>query len=84
MKTLLQYLAESIVDYPEEIAIEEKEFDGSLNLSLQVNPADIGKIIGKEGRTIKAIKNLLHLKGILINQRVFLDLVEPDNQSPVR
>ena len=64
MKDLLTFLTKSIVDHPEEIVIEEKEEDGQINLSLQSNPEDIKMIIGKKGRTIKAIRELLKIRAI--------------------
>ena len=64
MKDLLIFLTKSIVDHPEEIVIEEKEEDGQINLSLQSNRYDIKMIIGKKGRTIKAIRELLKIRAI--------------------
>lgn len=64
MKDLLTFLTKSIVDHPEEIVIEEKEEDGQINLSLQSNQDDIKMIIGKKGRTIKAIRELLKIRAI--------------------
>lgn len=64
MKDLLAFLTKSIVDHPEEIVIEEKEKDGQTNLSLQAHPEDIKMIIGKKGRTIKAIRELLKIRAI--------------------
>jgi len=64
MKDLLAFLTKSIVDHPEEIVIEEKEEDGQINLNLQANPEDIKMIIGKKGRTIKAIRELLKIRAI--------------------
>ncbi len=64
MKDLLAFLTKSIVDHPEEIVIEEKEEDEQTNLSLQAHPEDIKMIIGKKGRTIKAIRELLKIRAI--------------------
>jgi uncharacterized protein len=64
MKDLLAFLTKSIVDHPEEIIVEEKEEDGQTSLNLQANPDDIKMIIGKKGRTIKAIRELLKIRAI--------------------
>ena len=64
MKDLLAFLTKSIVDHPEEIVIEEKEEDGQTNLNLQAHTDDIKMIIGKKGKTIKAIRELLKIRAI--------------------
>jgi len=64
MKDLLAFLTKSIVEHPEEIVIEEKEDDGQTNLTLQAHQDDIKMIIGKKGRTIKAIRELLKIRAI--------------------
>lgn len=64
MKDLLAFLTKSIVEHPEEIVIEEKEEDGQTNLTLQAYQDDIKMIIGKKGRTIKAIRELLKIRAI--------------------
>ena len=74
MKDLLAFLTKSIVDHPEEIVIEEKEEDGQINLNLQANPEDIKMIIGKKGRTIKAIRELLKIRAIKEKKKISFNL----------
>jgi len=59
MKEFLEFLIQSIVNYPQEVAVQEKEVADVVSLTVTANPEDIKVIIGREGRTIKAIRNLL-------------------------
>lgn len=74
MKKLLEFLLKAIVDHPEDIIVEEKEEEGQLNLNLQANPEDIKIIIGKNGRTIKALREILKIKAIKEKRKVNLNL----------
>ena len=82
MKSLLEYLVLNIVDQPDKVVIEAKEETGHLNLSLKTDPEDMGKIIGRGGKTIKALRILLRVKGILQKKGVNLNLVESETPSP--
>jgi len=59
MKEFLEFLIQSIVNYPQEVAVQEKEVADVVSLTVKANPEDIKVIIGREGKTIKAIRNLL-------------------------
>lgn len=59
MKQLLEFLIQSIVNYPQEVTIREEIGGDAANLTIKANPEDIKVIIGRNGRTIKAIRNLL-------------------------
>ena len=74
MKKLLEFLLKAIVDHPDDVVVEEKEEEGQLNLNLQANPEDIKIIIGKNGRTIKALREILKMKAIKEKRRVNLNL----------
>ena len=74
MKDLLAFLTKSIVDHPEEIIIKEKEEEGLTSLNLQAHPEDIKMIIGKKGRTIKAIRELLKIRAIKEKKRFSFNL----------
>jgi len=73
MKKLLEFLLKAIVDHPDDVVVEEKE-EGQLNLNLQANPEDIKIIIGKNGRTIKALRELLKMRAIKEKRKVNLNL----------
>lgn len=74
MKKLLEFLTKAIVSHPEDVVVEEKKEEEQFNLNLQVNPEDIKIIIGKNGRTIKALRELLKIKAIKDKKRVNLNL----------
>lgn len=77
MKDLLNFIVTSLVTKPEEVAIDEQKEEGTINLNLKVDPADMGLIIGKSGQTIRAIRKLLTVRAIAENVRVNLQLIEP-------
>lgn len=77
MKNLLDFIIKSIVSKPAEVAIEEMSpAEGYVNLSLKVAPEDMGTVIGKQGRIIKAVRNLVRIKAIKEGIRVNVELVE--------
>lgn len=59
MKDLLEYLAKALVDNPDEVRIEAIEGERSVILQLRVNPDDIGKVIGKQGRIAQALRTIV-------------------------
>lgn len=59
MKDLLEYLAKSLVDNPNDVQVEMIEGERSIILQLKVNPVDIGKVIGKQGRIAQALRTLI-------------------------
>ncbi len=59
MKELLEYLAKALVDNPDDVQIEVIEGERSVILQLRVNPEDIGKVIGKQGRIAQALRTLV-------------------------
>lgn len=76
MKNLLLYIVQSLVDHPDEVLVNESQIQGMTNLSLKVNPSDIGKVIGKEGKIIRAIRNIVKILAIKDGKRVNIELVE--------
>lgn len=77
MKDLLEYIVANLVTKPEEISIDEQNDGSTVNLTLTVDPSDMGLIIGKNGQTIRAIRKLLTVRAIAENVRVNLQLAEP-------
>jgi hypothetical protein len=76
MKDLVQYLARSLVNNPDVVEVDETASeDGSL-LKLKVAKEDLGRIIGKQGRTAKSIRALLNAAASRSNRRVVLEIVE--------
>jgi len=76
MKKLLKHLITSIAEKPEKVKIDEKEEGELVNLTCRVDKEDMGKIIGKQGKTIKAIRNLLRTKAGRQKKKVFFTLEE--------
>ena len=60
MKGLLEVIAKSLVDNPDEVVVTEKETEKGLVLELKVAPSDMGKVIGKQGRIAKAIRSVVN------------------------
>lgn len=76
MKKTLDFLITSIVDKPEEIAIDEQEQNGIVNFTISVDKDDMGKVIGKNGRIIKAIRNVMKIPAIKNGKKIYVNLSE--------
>lgn len=76
MREFLQYLASVLVDHPEDVRVEEESTDQGVVLRLAVRREDIGKVIGKQGRTARAIRNLVHAAAALRQQRVTVHFID--------
>ena len=77
LSELLVYLAEGLVDEPEEVSVEQfEEDDGSLVLELSVAPDDYGKVIGRGGRTAQALRTVVKAAAVNENRRVIVDIVD--------
>ena len=75
MKDLIEYIAKSIVDKPDEVKVTEEATDDGVVLRLEVAPEDTGKVIGKEGRIAKAMRTLLRVAAIRKGTRATLEIV---------
>lgn len=79
MKSLLEFIAKSILDHSEDVeVIEETTEDGAIRLTLKVNKDDVGKAIGKEGKVANAMRNLLKVIAVKEGKRVYLDIREKE------
>ncbi len=82
----LEYVVKALVDNPNDVKIDRTVDEMGVLISLTVNPADMGKIIGRMGNTAKAIRTLLRIIGMKSNARVNLKINEPEggngNSSP--
>ena len=76
MKDTLEFIIKQIVDNKDEIEITESEDDGILNFSIKVAKDDMGKIIGKEGKVIRSIRNVMKIKAMKQNARINISLTE--------
>lgn len=83
MKDLLEHIVKSIVNYPDDVSIEEREsvdFPGLTILTIDVNENDKGVIIGRKGRTINSIRDIVTISAIRNNKRVRVIL--KDDRTP--
>jgi len=76
MKELLQFLAQSLVNHPDQVEVRETQSDNASVLELKVAKEDLGRIIGKQGRTAKSIRTILNAAASRTNRRVVLDILE--------
>jgi hypothetical protein len=77
MKELIEFIAKSLVEHPEAVTIsEEQGEDGSILVKLAAAQEDMGRIIGKQGRTAKAMRTLLNAKATRMNKRATLQIME--------
>ena len=75
-KELVEYIAKSLVDNPEQVEVREAEGEQGAVLELSVSREDLGKIIGKQGRTARAIRTLLGAVSAKTKKRVVLEILE--------
>ena len=75
-KELVEFIAKSLVDSPEQVEVREAEGDQGPVLELSVSKEDLGKIIGKQGRTARAIRTLLGAVSAKTKKRVVLEILE--------
>ena len=75
-KELVEYIAKSLVDSPEQVEVREAEGEQGAVLKLSVSREDLGKIIGKQGRTARAIRTLLGAVSAKTKKRVVLEILE--------
>ena len=76
MKELLTYIAQSLVDHPEQVEVTEQTGDGEITLELRVAPEDMGKVIGRQGRIAKWIRVLMCSVGQRKGTRVSVDITD--------
>lgn len=75
MKELLEYLARNLVDHPEAVEIDEIDGDRSLILELRVDPDDMGRVIGRQGRVAQALRSLMKAAGSREGRRVTVEIL---------
>ena len=80
-KSFLEYVVKALVDNPNDVKIDRKVDEMGVLITMSVNPADMGKIIGRQGNTAKAIRTLLRVIGMKNNARVNLKINEPEGST---
>jgi hypothetical protein len=76
MKDLIKYIAQALVDKPEEVAVTEVEGNQTSVLELKVAKEDLGKVIGKQGRTARAMRTILSAASAKVKKRTVLEILE--------
>ncbi|MBM3811137.1 MAG: KH domain-containing protein [Acidimicrobiia bacterium] len=76
IKDLVEEIAKALVDIPEEVSVREVQGEQVTVLELRVAPSDLGKVIGKQGRTARSIRTLLGAAGMKLNRRFTLEILE--------
>ena len=80
MKQLLEEICKVLVDYPDEVKVTQIDGEQTTILELRVNPSDLGKVIGKQGRTANAIRTIINASGMKEKRRYNLEILEPDKE----
>jgi predicted RNA-binding protein YlqC (UPF0109 family) len=82
MKEFIEYIVKQLVDNPEAVVIESSTIDDhTLNFAVKVDDKDVGKVIGKHGNTINALRTLLIAVGAKEKKRVMLKIIEPPERA---
>jgi len=76
MKELVRYIAQALVDHPEEVQVTEVEGNQTSVLELKVAKEDLGKVIGKQGRTARAMRTILSAASAKLKKRSVLEIIE--------
>ena len=77
LKELIEYIAKALVDHPDSVQVKEIAGEKTLIYEIKVAPGDYGKIIGKEGRTAKAIRAIIAAAAMKVGKRAQLEIIEP-------
>ncbi len=76
MKELVEYIAKALVDNPEEVVVSEVSGDQTCVLELKVAKEDLGKVIGKQGRSARALRTILSAASTKLKKRTVLEIIE--------
>ena len=76
MRLLIEYIAKALVDAPDQVTVEQVQEDDATVLELRVAPEDVGKVIGKQGRTARALRTILGAAGMKLHQHFSLEILE--------
>ena len=76
LKEVIETIAKALVDSPDEVTVREIDGEATTVLELTVAPGDLGKVIGKQGRTARAMRTLLRAAGMKLKKRFVLEILE--------
>ena len=76
LQELMKYISKSLVDMPEEVSVNEIEGEQTTVIELKVDKTDLGKVIGKQGRTARALRTILNAASTKLKKRSVLEILE--------
>jgi hypothetical protein len=76
LKALIEFMAKALVDKPDSVSVRETDGEKTTILELRVAPDDLGKVIGKQGRTAQAMRTILNATGTKLGKRCVLEILE--------
>jgi predicted RNA-binding protein YlqC (UPF0109 family) len=76
MKNLIEFILNHIVDFPEDVKVDEEEDERGFVYTIHVNPEDMGKVIGKQGRVIQSIRQLAKVRAVKENVHAYITIAE--------
>ncbi|RLA62362.1 MAG: RNA-binding protein [Epsilonproteobacteria bacterium] len=76
LSELIEFVSKSLVDVPEDVSVNEVVGEQAIVVELKVNKSDLGKIIGKQGRTARALRTILNAASTKLNKRTTLEIIE--------
>jgi len=76
LKVLIEYLAKALVDMPDNVEVNEIVGEQTTVIELKVDKSDLGKVIGKQGRTARALRTILHAASTKLRKRSVLEIIE--------
>lgn len=76
LKTLIEYVSKALVDMPDRVEVNEIEGEQTTVLELKVDKSDLGKVIGKQGRTARALRTILNAASTKLRKRSVLEIIE--------
>jgi predicted RNA-binding protein YlqC (UPF0109 family) len=76
VRSMVEQIAKALVDAPDDVLVYQVEEDGETIIELEVAPADMGKVIGKHGRTVRAMRALVNASGVRLQKRYDLEILE--------
>jgi len=83
LESLIAYLAKSLVDRPEQVTLRLASSDGGFTFELQVAPEDVGKVIGRDGRTVNAMRTLLAAAAQRLGHKARLEILDDRRSAAV-
>ena len=82
MKAFVEFVVKTLVDHPDQVDVREVDGERVVVFELRLNQTDVGKVIGKSGRTITAIRTLLTSAAAKQGKRAMLEIIEPEGRRP--